>query len=153
MVLGEFARHAPKLHAAVERVRPALGTRKETAAIRREYEKLEKISIDYAVMEKAADVAVVEATFDWDDVGSWTALDRHHRRDKAGNTLIGKTLLLGGADCLISTDDKHLVATVGMKDVIIVHTKDATLVCPKDRANDVKAVVQEIERLKQDEYL
>ena len=153
VVLGEFARHAPKLHAAVERVRPALGTRKETAAIRREYEKLEKISIDYAVMEKAADVAVVEATFDWDDVGSWTALDRHHRRDKAGNTLIGKTLLLGGADCLISTDDKHLVATVGMKDVIIVHTKDATLVCPKDRANDVKAVVQEIERLKQDEYL
>ena len=153
VILGEFAAHAPKLHAAVERVRPALGTKREAAAIRREYAKLEKISIDYAVMEKAADVAVVEATFDWDDVGSWTALERHHPRDKAGNTLIGKTLMLDDADCIVSSDAGHLVAAVGMKDVIIVHTKDATLVCPKDRANDVKAVVQEIERLKQDEYL
>ncbi len=153
VILGEFAKHAPKLHAAVERVRPALGTRREAAAIRREYEKLEKISIDYAVMEKARDVAVVEATFDWDDVGSWTALERHHARDKAGNTLLGKTLMLDSEDCIVSGDADHLVAAVGLEDVIIVHTKDATLVCPKDRANDVKAIVQELERTKQDSYL
>jgi len=153
VILGEFAKHAPKLHAAVERIRPALGTRRTAAAIRREYEKLEKISIDYAVMEKAADVAVVEATFDWDDVGSWTALERHHRQDKARNTALGKTLMLENAGCIVSTDAGHLVAAVGMKDVIIVHTPDATLVCPKDRANDVKNIVQELERLDQDEYL
>jgi len=153
VILGEFAKHAPKLHAAVERIRPALGTRRAAAAIRREYEKLEKISIDYAVMEKAADVAVVEATFDWDDVGSWTALERHHPQDKAGNTALGKTLMLDDAGCIVSTDAGHIVAAVGMKDVIIVHTPDATLVCPKDRANDVKNIVQELERLDQDEYL
>jgi len=153
VILGEFAKHAPKLHAAVERIRPALGTRRAAAAIRREYEKLENISIDYAVMEKAADVAVVEATFDWDDVGSWTALERHHRQDKARNTALGKALTLDSAGCIVSTDAGHLVAALGMKDVIIVHTPDATLVCPKDRANDVKDIVQELERLEQDAYL
>jgi mannose-1-phosphate guanylyltransferase len=153
VILDQFAQHAPTLHAAVERIRPALGTRREAAAIKREYQKLEKISIDYAVMEKAADVAVVEAEFDWDDVGSWTALERHYPQDKAGNTLLGKTLMLGDSNCVVSTDDGHLVAAVGMDNVIIVHTPDATLVCPKDKANDVKSVVQELERLKQNGYL
>ena len=153
VILDELARHAPRLHAAVERIRPALGTRREAAAVRKEYEKLEKISIDYAVMEKAADVAVVEAEFDWDDVGSWTALERHHPQDKCGNTCVGKTLMMDSTGCIVSTDADHLVAAVGMKDAIVVHTKSATLVCPKDRANDVKNIVQELERRKHHDHL
>ncbi len=153
VILAQFEQHAPALHRAIENIRPALGTPREAATIRREYQKLDKISIDYAVMEKAADVAVVEAEFDWDDVGSWTALERHHPQDQAGNTRLGKTLILDGTNCIISTDAKHLVAAVGLDDVIIVHTRNATLVCPKSRANDVKSVVQELERLKQDPYL
>jgi mannose-1-phosphate guanylyltransferase len=146
-VLDQFRRHAPALHAAMEAIRPALGTRRQAATIRREYEKLEKISIDYAVMEKAAaagDVAVVEAEFDWDDVGSWTALERHYPQDEGGNTAIGRTLLLESRGCIVHTDDKHAIATVGLDDVIVVHTKDATLVCPKGWANDVKTLVREL---------
>jgi len=153
VILGEFARHAPKLHAAMERIRPALGTRRAAAAIRREYEKLPKISIDYAVMEKAGDVAVVEATFDWDDVGSWTALERHYPQDAAGNTCVGKTAMIDCEGCVLSTDRKYIVAAVGLEDVIIVHTRDATLVCPKDRANDVKGLVEKIEQLGHEKHL
>ena len=148
VILAELAKHAPALYAAVERIRPALGTSREAAVIRREYKKLNKISIDYAVMEKAGDVAVVEADFDWDDVGSWTALQRHYSQDKTGNTIIGKALTLDTSDCIVFTDHGHLVGTVGLKDLIIVHTHNATLVCPRDRANDVKGLVQELERRK-----
>jgi len=153
VILEQLAKHSPELHAAVERIRPALGTRRAAATIRREYQKLPNISIDYAVMEKADKVAVVEAEFDWDDVGSWTALERHYPRDAAGNTLVGKTQMLDSAGCVVSTDDDHLVAAVGMTDVIVVHTKDATLVCPKDRADDVKALVDALDRLGMDRYL
>jgi len=153
VILAEFARHAPYLRDAMERIRPALGTRRATSAIRREYEKLPKISIDYAVMEKATDVAVVEAEFDWDDVGSWTALERHYAPDAAGNTVIGKTLMLDTDGCIVVTDDHHLVAASGVKDVIVVHTRDATLVCPKDRANEVKTLVETLDRLGLDKYL
>jgi len=153
VILAKLARHARKLHAAVERIRPALGTRRETEVIRREYRKLPKVSIDYAVMEKASDVAVVEAEFDWDDVGSWTALERHVRPDRAGNTCRGKTVMLDSDGCIVSSDDSHLVAAVGLKDVVVVHTDDATLVCPKDRADDVKKLVDELATRKLDGVL
>jgi mannose-1-phosphate guanylyltransferase len=153
VILEQFARHAPALHAAMERIRPALGTRGAARALRREYEGLEKISIDYAVMEKAEEVAVVEAEFDWDDVGSWTALERHYPQDEAGNTRIGGTVVKDSEGCILATDPEHLVATLGVKDVIVVHTKTATLVCPKARANDVKKLVQGMEELGLDSYL
>ena len=153
VILAQFAEHAPRLYEAAERIRHALGTRREAAVIRCEYQKLKKISIDYAVMEKARDIAVVEADFDWDDVGSWTALERHFPQDKAGNTSVGKTLLIDAAGCIVSTDDRHIVGAIGLEDVIVVHTRDATLVCPKDRANDVKALVAELERRKLANYL
>jgi len=146
VILKELARHAPDLHAAMERIRPALGTRQCAAVIRKEYEGLKRISIDYAVMEKAEDVAVVEAEFDWDDVGSWTALERHCAKDAAGNAVAGQVFTLDATGCVVQTDERHLVAALGLKDVVIVHTPDATLVCPKDRANDVKKLVEELER-------
>jgi mannose-1-phosphate guanylyltransferase len=156
VILDQFRRHAPALHEAMEAIRPALGTRRQASAIRREYEKLEKISVDYAVMEPASAaglVAVVEAEFDWDDVGSWTALERHYPQDDGGNTAIGRTLLLESRGCIVYTDDKHIIATVGLDDVIVVHTRDATLVCPKGWANDVKSLVKEFEKREMDELL
>ncbi len=152
-ILDAMGRYAPDLHAAMERIRPALGTDRAAEVIEREYEGLRKISIDYAVMEKAENVAVIEAKFDWDDVGSWTALERHIKQDDAGNTVIGKALLLESAGNIVSTTEDHLVATVGLDDCIVVHTPDATLVCPKDRANDVKELVQQLKDKGLGEYL
>jgi mannose-1-phosphate guanylyltransferase len=153
VILEQFRRHAPRIHEAVERIRPALGTGRAADVIREEYEKLEKVSIDYAVMEKAEDVATVEADFDWDDVGSWTALERHADRDEAGNTKTHLSLVVDSEGCILSGRPGHLIAALGLKDFIVVQTDDATLVCPKDRANDVKGLVQELEKQGLDDYL
>ncbi len=152
-LLREIAEHAPQLYAAVERIRPALGTARASSAIRKEYEKLPKISIDYAVMEKTRNAAVVEADFDWDDVGSWTALERHRKTDRAGNVAIGPAITMDSSRCIVTTTPKHLVAVLGMDDTVVVHTKGATLVCPKARTNDVKKLVQELEHQGLGKYL
>lgn len=144
VILKEFERHAPAHFQAMQKIRAKLHTPQLAETIKAEYAKLPKISIDYAVMEKASDVAVVEAAFDWDDVGTWTALEKHLQHDTNGNTCVGKCLPLASKGCIISTDANHLVATIGVEDLIIVHTPDATLVCPKSKADDVKKLVDEL---------
>ena len=114
------------------------------------YPTLDKISIDYAVMEKAENVAVIESDFDWDDVGSWPAVGRHFPEDDAGNVLRGSAIVENGKENLIVSTKDHLTAVVGADNLIVVHTDDATLVCPKDKAQEVKALVK---RLGADEAL
>ena len=89
------------------------------------------ISIDYAVLEKAPQVCVLEAPFDWDDVGSWQALPRLRSSDRDGNTLDGTTCCVDTSGCVIRSTKDHLVATIGVHDLIIVHTPTATLVADK----------------------
>lgn len=108
------------------------------------YPKLEKISIDYAIMEQASNIIVLEASFDWDDVGSWNALARHHPKDDKGNVVLGKALTLESSNNIIVNDKGHLTALIGVNDLIIVHTPEATLICPKSKSQDIKQIVQEI---------
>lgn len=105
---------------------------------------LKKISVDYAVMEKADNVVTLAATFDWDDVGAWPAIVKHLPADAAGNVVRGAGLVQGGAGNLVVTNSEHLVAVVGVEDLIVVHTPDATLVCPKSRAQEIKDVVKKL---------
>jgi mannose-1-phosphate guanylyltransferase len=100
-----------------------------------------KISIDYAVMEKADNILVAESTFEWDDVGSWTALKKHLQTDKNDNAVLGKFLQLKTNNCIVSTSSDHLVATIGVQNLIIVHTDDATLVCKEEDAQNIKELV------------
>ncbi len=102
------------------------------------------ISIDYALMEKAENRAVVRAGFDWSDVGSWTAISELTEQDDNGNRLLGKTITIDSRDCYIQTDDHHLVAAVGVQDLVIVETGDCVLVSHKDRVQDVKQVVDQL---------
>ena len=92
-------------------------------------------------MEHARNVKVVEATYAWDDVGSWRSLENLRNRDAAGNVLEGKLLVLDSSNCTVIGNQDHLIATVGVDNLIIVHTPDATLVCKKDQAQDVKKIV------------
>jgi len=104
-------------------------------------------SIDYGVMEKADNVMVIPAQFGWSDVGSWSALPEVIEPDSSGNVLI-KTkhdINIDSGGCLVSGDEK-LVALIGVKEMIVVNTDDALLVCAKDRAQDVKRVVEELEK-------
>ncbi len=109
------------------------------------YPNMEKISIDYAVIEKARDVGMIEASFDWDDVGEWPAVARHYPSDADGNVVRGDAQLTAAAGNIVySRSDTHLIGLLGVKDLIVVHTADATLICHKDAAQDIKQMVKDL---------
>ena len=144
-LLEGIRKHLPEHHERLTAVRAALGTTRLPQVLRTEFEALPKISIDYGLMEKAEDVVMIEAPFEWDDVGSWAAVAQRHAVDKEGNAVEGLAALVETRDCVVvSSDDKHLVATLGAEGLVIVHTKDATLVCPRDRAEELKKLVDRI---------
>ena len=104
------------------------------------------ISIDYAVMEKADNCAVVGGDFGWSDIGSWKAMSELYESDEAGNRIDGKAIMVESRNCFVQGEDR-LVAAVGVNDLVIVDTGDAVLVADRDRAQDVKAVVAQLSDL------
>jgi mannose-1-phosphate guanylyltransferase/mannose-6-phosphate isomerase len=104
---------------------------------------IEDVSIDYAVMEKSRNVAVVRSTFDWNDIGSWTAVGDLTAADSNGNRICGETVLVDTHDCYIQSDGR-VVAAVGLNDLIVIDTPDALLVSDKSRAQEVKSVVSQL---------
>jgi mannose-1-phosphate guanylyltransferase len=145
-ILAGLRKNQPALFAAVERIADALPTARRDAVLRGEYERLERISVDYAVMEKAEDVLVVHAPYRWDDVGSWLAVERLHPQDRDGNTVLGAHCGLRTENCVIAADDGRLVATVGVCNLLIVQAGDAVLVADRREEGAVKQLV---ERLKE----
>ncbi len=113
------------------------------------------ISIDFGVMERAPNVYVVPATFPWDDVGSWDALERMHERDANENVTDGDVVCVdtSGSVLVNAIGNGHTVTSVGIDDVVVVVTPDATMVCAKSRAQDVKKIVQELRSRGRDELL
>ncbi|MFQ5481097.1 MAG: mannose-1-phosphate guanylyltransferase/mannose-6-phosphate isomerase [Thermodesulfobacteriota bacterium] len=105
------------------------------------YEGMEPISIDKGILEKADDVVVIPADFSWSDMGSWNSFGEILGRGEDGNIIKGRVVDLESSDSVILGCER-VVATIGLKDMILVDTPDATLVCPKDRAQDVKSVVE-----------
>jgi mannose-1-phosphate guanylyltransferase len=115
------------------------------AALAAGYPGLESISVDYAVLEGSSNVHVLPGSFGWSDIGSWNALADRLPADAEGNAVQGDALAVGSRGCLIRAEGR-LVAALGVEDLLIVDTPDALLVCPKDRAQDVKKVVEALER-------
>lgn len=110
------------------------------------YSKLEKISIDYALMEKANRVMVIPASFRWSDIGSWSAVSEFYKSDESGNVKDGDALLIKTNNCSVF-GRKRFIAGIGLSDLIIVDEPDALLVCHKDNAQDVKMVVDNLNSL------
>jgi mannose-1-phosphate guanylyltransferase len=136
-ILDSFRTHLPATHRALEEYR-------RTGDIERLYRRVQSISIDYAIMEKATNIAVIRGDFVWDDVGSWLALERLLPHDDHGNCTRGRTLALDTAGTIISTDH-GLVATLGVSNLVIVRSEDALLVADKTRAGEVKRIVQTLQ--------
>lgn len=109
--------------------------------LKTDFLKLEKISIDYAVMEKAKNIYVAEGVFDWDDVGSWSSMSRHMPSDEKGNAHRGSIVSVDSNNCLVLGNDRT-IATLGVSDLVIVQTEDATLVCHRNKAQNVKEIVK-----------
>jgi len=107
------------------------------------YRDTPSISVDYAVMEKAEKIAVIEATFDWEDAGSFASLERVFPPDEKGNVLWGDALEIGSENCILASEG-GLVAAWGVSDLVIVHTPDATLVIPREEAQKVKEILAEL---------
>lgn len=144
-----LARHVPELHAGLAPVRAALAKGKPLAPVlKRVYPKLTRISVDCAVLEKSDNVVVLPASFDWDDVGSWSAVQRHLTPDEAGNVTRGLALIEQGRGNIVFSENGHLTAVLGADDLIIVHTPDATLVAPKSRAQEIKLLIKRLDTLK-----
>ncbi len=144
-ILAEIGRRLPEHAARLAEIRAALGTSRLPAVLADAFPRIPKVSIDYGVMEHAPDVLMVEAGFEWDDVGSWAAAAARRPRDAAGNVVEGPHAGVDTRGCVvISTDPAHVVATLGIEDLVVVHTKDATLVCPKSRSEDLKKLVDEL---------
>jgi len=146
-LLALMDEHLPALGAAL---RPAMchAGRRRTAAIARAYRRVTPISIDYGLMEKARDVVVIRAEFPWNDVGSWAALADLPRDDRARAPVVAVD-----ASRYVVFSPERLVALVGVDDVIVVDAPDALLICRRDRAQDVRRVVEELERRRLDAYL
>lgn len=143
-ILGRLARDLPELAAALPRVADEY---ERTGSIERaSYERLTKVSIDYGVMEKDRDLAMIETSFQWDDVGSFAALERVLPKDEAGNRSLGDVRAIDAAGNVVVAGRDHLVALIGVSDLCVVHTPDATLVCRKQDAERVKEMVGRLER-------
>lgn len=143
----------PDLYTALENIRESIGTDEEDNILNKEYSKLESISIDYGIMEKTKSIYVIPASFGWDDVGTWTSLERIHKPDGDGNILEGNILSVESKKCIIQGMNDKLIAVMGIEDVIVVDTGDVTLVCSKQKAQNMKDLLKEIKNRNMENYL
>ncbi len=152
-ILAALKQHEPEMHARLAAIADAAGTGGFPEVFTREFAAIRGKSIDYAVMEKATNVAVIEAPFAWDDVGSWQAIARLRGTDAEGNTIGGKHLGLNTSNTIVRASDDHLVVTLGLKDCIVVHTPDATLVANRNDEESIRKIVKLLEERGWTEYL
>lgn len=152
-ILQALRERQPDLHAAVQRIAEAWSTPEREAVLRREYEGLDRISIDYAVMEHAKEVLVVHAPYRWDDVGSWLALERLNPQDADNNTVLALHTGVKTSGCVIAADPGHMIATVGVHNLIIIQDGNATLVADRKDEGTIKQIVELLKKKGLENYL
>jgi len=151
-VLEEFACHQPALLRGLKAIDRMMETGKLGNEFAARYKKLPSVSIDHGIMEPSTHAAVIPADFSWSDVGSWGSLDDVSPLDKRGNVKTGNVVDLDSENTVFFTD-KRLVGAIGLSNMVVVDTPDATLVCPKSRSQDVKRLVEELKRRGAPEHL
>ncbi len=144
-VLDLFARFEPEMHERLMRVKAAVSTSEEEEVIAREYPELKAVAIDNAIIERAGQVATLEADIDWGDIGSWAALTDVLPADTEGNLLPGEVLALDARGVTAYGPEEKLIVLIGVEDLVVVDTPDALLVCRKDQAQRVKEVLERLQ--------
>ena len=152
LILGKIEKYLPELYRGLAAIEMHLGTEDEQNVMERIFPSLPAISIDYGIMEKEQDILVVRGDFGWDDLGSWAALAEWSPRDKDGTAFLGEHIGIDTTECFVYGQDT-LIATLGVKNLVIVQTPDVILVCDRERSQDVKNLVQMIKEQKKDKYL
>lgn len=149
-LLKEIKRYLPDLYKSLTRIYEFVGTPLEEQVINEEYIKIDGISIDFGVMQRTQRAAVIDTNFVWDDIGSFTAMERFLHPDASGNILVCSEHSLLDVRNTTILGDKRLIAAIGLEDMLIVDTEDVVLVCPKSRCQDIKELVKNMS--KQDEF-
>lgn len=130
--------HLPDHWSKLERIRSVLEAPEYGNLLAEIYPTFEKISMDHGVLEKADSTYMVHGRFEWDDLGSWTALDRVFAKDEEDNVVIGRHVGVDTSNCIIYGGEGKIVATIGLQDLIIAETEHGLLICPKSRAQDIR---------------
>jgi mannose-1-phosphate guanylyltransferase len=152
-ILDELRRHRPQLATALARIGDALGTPAERDVIAFEYPRMERAPIDKAVMEKAANVRVLEVRYDWNDVGDWRSLAELLPQDPRGNAIQGDVIAHETTNSIIISDDGGLIATLGLDDIVVVQSGKATLVARRNQLDKLKGLVESLRDKGYGEYL
>ena len=155
VILDKFSKLIPDIYADLCKIGDAMGTENETAVVNEVYPNIRKISVDYAIMEPSAakgDVLTVPGEFGWNDVGSWDMMNVLHSEDENGNILLGDTVAINTKNTTIYSSGRTVTA-VDVEGLVIVETPDAVMVCSKEKAQDVKLIVDELNAKSRKELL
>lgn len=152
-VVEALRKFEPEMLAGLERIEAARGTPQAREVFDREFESMTGKAIDIAVMERYDRAAVMAAPFQWDDLGNWQALGRMVESDENANARLGSHVAIRTRNCIVRTEDDHLIVTVGVEDLIVVHTDDATLVARRFDEESLRDVVKTLEAQGYDRYL
>lgn len=151
-IIDEFKKLLPDVYECLNKIGNALGNANEKEIIDEVYPTIPSISIDYGIMEKSDKVRVIPAEMGWNDVGSWDNLGVLYEEDENGNVTAGDFVGIDTKNC-ITYSQKRLISTIGVEDLIIVETEDAIMVCDKNKAQDVKKMVDTLKEQGRDEIL
>ena len=145
--------HLPDTFKSLEKIRHSIGDDSYKETLTHEFSEILSESIDYGIMEKSENIFILPGRFGWDDVGSWPAIARVNETDAKGNLTRGNTVLLDCDNCIVKGTDGRLVAILGMKDTIVVDTKDVVLIAQKDKCADIKTLLKTLRENGKDKWL
>ena len=152
VILQEIEEHLPELYDSLTDVKAHLNKRGFRRSLITAYREINSISIDYGVMEKSQNVFMLKGDFGWSDVGSWEEYYRLREHDANGNVVIGRSELRNAKNNLVISD-KNLIAAIGIEDMVIVNVDNAVLVCPRNKVQNIKEIVDYLTRKDVQEYL
>jgi len=142
-IMKNFERFLPAMYEGFLKMKESAGTDSFSAVLEQCFSEFESESIDFGIMEKADNIYTLSGSFGWDDVGSWLALEKINKTDEYGNYVAGDVIILDTGKSIIC-GNKKLIAAVGLEDVIVVDTDDATLICAKSHTQQVKKVIENL---------
>ena len=151
-ILSNMENLMPAMYDGLKKIESSIGTQEQEQVLESEFINFKSESIDYGIMEHAKDIYIIPGAFGWDDVGSWLALERINSSNEFGNVVNGNVISIDTKNSIIHGNEK-LIATVGLKDIIIIDTEDALLICDKDSTQDIKKVIENLKICNRNEYI
>lgn len=151
-ILNGIKEFMPQLYDGLLHIKDSIHTPDEENVLEKEYQTFDSESIDYGIMEKAQDIYTIPGTFGWDDVGSWLAVERIQKTNEFGNVINGNIITIDTKNCIIE-GEKKLIAAVGLHNLVIIDSEDATLICDKNSTNDIKKVIENLKICNRTEYI